>query len=67
MTTAKRNAGKRGGKSERGKQSPASSAPGEQQRKDSARGKGGSARARIPKIGKSDVGTGRRGGHGQLH
>ncbi|HYY56963.1 MAG TPA: hypothetical protein VE842_06485 [Pyrinomonadaceae bacterium] len=66
MTTAKRSAGKREGKSGRGKQSPPSSAPSEQQRKDSARGKGGSSRSRIPKIGKSDAETGKRGG-GQLH
>ncbi|HEV2912717.1 MAG TPA: hypothetical protein VGX92_05315 [Pyrinomonadaceae bacterium] len=67
MTTAKKRAGKREGKSGRGKQSPPSSAPSEQRRKTNARGKPGSSQSAIPKIGKSDVGTRRSGGGGQLH
>jgi hypothetical protein len=67
MTTAKKSRSKKDGKSGRGKQSPPSSTRGEQEQKSSARGRARAAARppQIPKVGKSDVGGGTRGG--QLH
>ena len=62
MTTTKRGEGKKGGKSGVGRQSPPSGARVERKRKRSTRGKDDASGQGLPKVDKTEVGGGRRGG-----
>jgi hypothetical protein len=64
-TTAKKGGGKKGGKRGAGRGSPPSGARVERKRKSSTRGKEDASGQGVPKISKSEVGGGNRGG--RLH
>jgi hypothetical protein len=67
MTTAKKSRSKKAGKSSGGHKSPPSQAGSERKRKSNTGASEASTDSRMPKLDKSEVGGGERGGGSQLH